>query len=1014
MTSRPDLQIFLLLAALCLSAALCGCGGLTEIRRQPPATADTTSPATAPANLVAQQPQLSAPGGFGLSAPLTLHAQLDALRQAAYVREDLSKRGDEYETGLPSQHITSSLGRLDLDPDWASSSASSFADLAFALYSFQLEGYDLSGAISAQWQVPPAASGVAWIGFGNVALNRWEWFALDSEAIVLTPGFTDYIETTSHRMLVAVMLLGTQPAVLGNLRLGSGISGMILDPGGAPVGGAQVKIAGLAAVQADFKGEFSIWGLAEADPLVVNFTAEGYMDNTRVYQVVAGRQRFMRIVMLPRSTPVAVDCAAGGELLFPGPLGGSLSLAPDALVDHNADPLTGTTQAYLTVLDVTDPLQLAAAPGDFTAVQLDSTEALLESFGMCEIHIEDGLGGEAQLAAGQTAQLKLPIAPSQQATAPGTMGLYSFDEATCKWIEEGVLTKDGTGQFYEGTLGHFSNFNADRPTDRTCVRVHVVNSKNEDVAGAVVIITGDGFPSASSSFTESDGYACLNVPHAATGILFAYHHGAVSDFDTVTTPDPVMKCGSTPSPCLYIKKLTLREPPTARLAATPETGPFPLDVDFDASATLEGGAALNLFEWDFDGQAGGYTWTNTGMTDTAQHTYTTPGDYYPTLRVTDANGLSSMAVALIRVGGASARGDWWTGGHDAQRTFCSNFVGPLTNHLAWTGDTTDDFVLESGISLAADGTIYVGDIAKYLYAFDPADGSIRWKSAVMGDRTQCAPAIAHDGTVFITSFDDKLYAFEPVAGAIAWSYLLATGGDDPMIGADDTVYCGTFQTYAINPADHAFYKWLQNDVLINRSVALSRDGTLYGPQQDGRLAAFNPGTGECIWQSYAVGTLYTPAAVGRDGTVYICGSDNLGQGAVFAFDPGRGELKWTANTDGDRVWGDGPAIGPDGNIYVCDVYSGIAYAFNGATGTRMWKSDHSPSYFYSCNPAISADGTLYLGDSDMKVRALDPATGSDRWASAALDSSVSCVPAIAADGTLYVVSSNGTLYAFHD
>jgi outer membrane protein assembly factor BamB len=1018
MNSRPYVCRFLILAVLCLIAGLSACGALTEKGRLSPADTNTAPDATAPANLTVQQPLLSAPGGFGLAAPVALHARLDALRQSSYVYEDLSKRGDEYEYALPSQRITSSLGRLNLAPDWTSASDSSFSGLAYALYSFKLESYDLSGAVCAQWQVPPAASGLAWIGFGNVALNRWEWFALDSENIVLTPGFSDYIASASQRMLVAVVLLGTQPAVLGNLRLGSGISGQILDTSGAPVGGAQVQIAGLHAVQADYKGEFSIWGLAAADPLVVNFTAEGYMDNTRVYQVVDGRQRFERIVMLPRSSSVAVDCATGGELLFPGPLGGSLTLPPGALLDHNSDPLMGNTQAYLTYLDVTDPAQLAAAPGDFTAVQLDSTDALLESFGMCEIYIADTLGGEAQLAVGQTAQLKLPIPASQQATAPATMGLYSFDEALCKWIEEGVLTKDGTGQFYEGALSHFSTWNADREEDRTCVRVHVVDSQNRDVAGAVVILTGVGFASASSGFTRVDGYACLDVQHASDAIVYAYHLGASSEVATVSTPPSVMECGSTPNACLYIKKLTLREPPAARLAATPATGASPLTVDFDASASTEGDAALSNYEWDFDGQVGGYVWQSSGALATNSHTYETPGDYYATVRVTDANGLSSMAVLWIKVGGASARGDWWMSGHDPQRTFYSNFMGPLTNHLAWTGDATDDSVIDAGIALAADGTIYLGDISYYVYAFDPLDGSIKWKSAAMGERTQCTPAIAHDGTIFTVSYnsDNKLYAFDPDTGAIAWTFNLLGGRESPVIGADNTVYCGYGQTYGINPTDHT-RRWFQGSVLINKCFAQSWDGTLYGPQQDGRLAALNPGTGECIWESLDVGDLDTPPAVGRDGTIYICGSDSTG-GALFAFYPGRGDLKWTANTNGDRVWGQGPAIGLGGRIYVCDVYYGVVYAFNPDDGARLWTSDHSADipgpYYYSCNPAIGADGTLYLGASDAKIHALDPMSGGDKWVSAALDATVTSTPAIAPDGTLYVVTENGTLYAFRD
>jgi outer membrane protein assembly factor BamB len=80
----------------------------------------------------------------------------------------------------------------------------------------------------------------------------------------------------------------------------------------------------------------------------------------------------------------------------------------------------------------------------------------------------------------------------------------------------------------------------------------------------------------------------------------------------------------------------------------------------------------------------------------------------------------------------------------------------------------------SGLALAADGTIYLGMISRepergprstFLAAFAP-DGRLKWKIAING-LVRNAPAIAPDGTIFLTT--DKGYA-----------YAVADAGSPPM------------------------------------------------------------------------------------------------------------------------------------------------------------------------------------------------------------------------------------------
>jgi outer membrane protein assembly factor BamB len=745
----------------------------------------------------------------------------------------------------------------------------------------------------------------------------------------------------------------------------------------------------------------------------VTFRHAGYIETTQLYEVVGGAVRDRQIVLLPRSDPQLLDGVLGASLSIPG-TGGSLTVPALALEDHFGNPLTSVLQAQISFIDVSDQSQMAAAPGDYRARQLDSSEVQLQSFGMVEIRVDDGLGGEAQLADGKSAQLLLPIPPALQAAAPSSMGLYSFAPDEGLWIEEGTLTKDGSGQYYDGELTHFSVWNADLAIDVSCMQIQVFNGQNKPVAGATVVALLDGAAGAAIGTTGSDGMACINAMHNCSAIVYAELNGARSDAKSVMIPASVMNCAEDPASCLNLGQLTLHEPPEARFTATPPGGPTPLAVTFDASTSTPGDAPITKYEWDFDGPAGGYVWVNQGTNPMASHTYDSPGSFYPTLRLTDENGLTSMKVAWLVTEGASARGDWYVVGHDPQRTFRSSFVGPQSNHLLWQGDSTSDSVVEAGMAMAADGTIYVSDIDFHLNAFNSTDGSLNWQSTLMGDRAQVTPAVANDGTVFVAADDEKMYAFNPLDGSIDWSFFILAA-DDISFAADDSIYCSTWSLYRVDPVTH-LQLWRQDGLNTGYCVAQGYDGTLYTGSSYGQLYAINPASGDLIWKTSINGGLTCPAAVGLDGTIFVGGTDYAtGSGAVYAFRSGNGALRWKALIGSDRCWGEGPAIGPDGRVIVFNDYEGIVYAFEPTLGTQLWVADQTPDCYYSCNPAIGADGKIYLGGTDNKLHALNPDNGAEVWASGVLGTTmIDCTPLIGPDGTLYVINQSGEFFAFRD
>jgi glucose/arabinose dehydrogenase/PKD repeat protein len=95
-----------------------------------------------------------------------------------------------------------------------------------------------------------------------------------------------------------------------------------------------------------------------------------------------------------------------------------------------------------------------------------------------------------------------------------------------------------------------------------------------------------------------------------------------------------------------IRYFAQNQPPLAVVNATPTSGPAPLAVAFDGSGSSDPEGHPLTYAWDLDGDGA----FDDGAAATAGHTYTQPGTYTATLRVTDASGATATATASISAG----------------------------------------------------------------------------------------------------------------------------------------------------------------------------------------------------------------------------------------------------------------------------------------------------------------------------------------------------------------------------
>lgn len=303
------------------------------------------------------------------------------------------------------------------------------------------------------------------------------------------------------------------------------IIGRVVDPRNNPITGVEVRTPGQPVVLTNGKGEFDIRGLVATERLAVSFSARGFIETTRIYEVgVSSRITGNVVVIWPRATPAALDVTRGGKLTFPG---GTVSLPPNALVDELGRQLRGNVRVSFSALDVSDRRQIRSVPGDFTARMRNNTIRQLETFGVFEVFVEDSNGRRANLAPGKTARVELSIPPALRRTAPKVVGLFSFDKDSGRWVEEATLQSTPRQASYTASISTINTiWNADMTSETTCLKLKILEGDctlATGVAGAHVEAFGVDYSGFSEGYADSNGEVCLLVKRNATVSLIAHH-----------------------------------------------------------------------------------------------------------------------------------------------------------------------------------------------------------------------------------------------------------------------------------------------------------------------------------------------------------------------------------------------------------------------------------------------------------------------------------------------------------
>lgn len=293
------------------------------------------------------------------------------------------------------------------------------------------------------------------------------------------------------------------------------LSGIVRDASGTPIEGVSI-VSGSSAATTNTDGFFEFDQIqvvsVQNDRSVVRFSKSGYFDVVRSMDADddAADGASWEVVMCKKEnndfTSIKTYSSSSDQTLQAGDM--KIDMPQDGYkVDGTGAGYTGKVKSEMVYLDPNNERFSEMMPGgDLAAVRSDNSSAQLVSYGMTDLNMYAENGDKLQLKDGSKAKLTFPIPAGMGENPPASIPLWSFNEKTGLWEEEGSATLQGN--VYVGEVSHFSWVNLDYPEKQGTVYGYVKDDTGKILPGIRLNIG----QLLTSTVTKSDGYYSHEVP----------------------------------------------------------------------------------------------------------------------------------------------------------------------------------------------------------------------------------------------------------------------------------------------------------------------------------------------------------------------------------------------------------------------------------------------------------------------------------------------------------------------
>jgi len=320
---------------------------------------------------------------------------------------------------------------------------------------------------------------------------------------------------TKVRTVTVVAVNDNRPAVVGQVRsytTGLGIAGV------------RVSIGTGTPVVTDADGSYLVYVDNPSARVVVNASGNGYASTSRIVSVNATARSRTSLdidILTVAFTDNNIDPTQNFSITVNG-TPARVDIGAGSLVKSDGSLPIGRITANLTPID--PALDISLMPGEMK----DNNGALIASYGAMTVDFTDNAGNALNLASGQTSTIRIPVS-NKGGSLPQTIPLYYYDDAQGFWVAEGSATLSADSSYYQGTVGHFSTWNADYLYSSIKINGCVQSRNATRITNALVNMEGFDYNGSASIHTDSNGNFSVSAMKGGVSLVVASTSTKVSN-----------------------------------------------------------------------------------------------------------------------------------------------------------------------------------------------------------------------------------------------------------------------------------------------------------------------------------------------------------------------------------------------------------------------------------------------------------------------------------------------------
>ena len=300
------------------------------------------------------------------------------------------------------------------------------------------------------------------------------------------------------------------------------VTGRVVDDNNIPVEGAMVK-SGSATTATNLNGEFILNNVVlDKNAGLVKVEKDGYFQGSRTIVVSGDGGNYVFIQLIEKVIAGSFNGTTGGMVTIPG--GGSITFQGASVVNAATNTAyTGIVNVSAFFINPESPGFSAMMPGALRGIDESDTENGLQSFGMMAVELNGAGGEKLQLASSKTASVTFPIPTSLQAQTPATIPLWSFNDSSGLWKQEGTATRQGSN--YIATVSHFSYWNCDAPFPLVDFTATFKDQNSNPIPGLLVKLKtqGDTTSLYGQGYTNDNGITQGKIPANKSLVMDVYN-----------------------------------------------------------------------------------------------------------------------------------------------------------------------------------------------------------------------------------------------------------------------------------------------------------------------------------------------------------------------------------------------------------------------------------------------------------------------------------------------------------